>query len=140
MPRITQMHLKTEQSLVAIKGMKSFKNDIIKPANIVDEELITSEWDEIQRILASIARKDVSQSTIIKKLSSYSRKNKTLKALIEFDRIIMSIYMLRYIDDLQLRKNVHRALNGSVNILWSFDHYKKNNLNFTKYTSFLYVF
>ncbi|WP_119344631.1 Tn3 family transposase [Facilibium subflavum] len=50
-------------------------------------------------------------STIIKKLSSYSRKNKTLKALIEFDRIIMSIYMLRYIDDLQLRRNVHRALN-----------------------------
>ncbi|WP_440652076.1 Tn3 family transposase, partial [Cysteiniphilum sp. 19S12-1] len=61
--------------------------------------------------MASIARKDVSQSTIIKKLSSYSRKNRTLKALIEFDKIIMSIYMLKYIDDIQLRRNVHRALN-----------------------------
>ncbi|WP_440651940.1 Tn3 family transposase [Cysteiniphilum sp. 19S12-1] len=111
MPRITQMHLKAEQSLVAFKDMKGFKNDIIKPSSIIDEELITSEWDEIQRILASIARKDVSQSTIIKKLSSYSRKNRTLKALIEFDKIIMSIYMLRYIDDIQLRRNVHRALN-----------------------------
>lgn len=85
--------------------------EILLPSSIIDEELITSEWDEIQRILASIARKDVSQSTIIRKLSSYSRKNRTLKALIEFDKIIMGIYMLKYIDDIQLRRNVHRALN-----------------------------
>ena len=111
MPRITQMHLKTEQALTAFKDMKTFKNDVIKPANTIDEELIISEWNEIQRILASIARKDVYQSTIIKKLSSYTRKNRTLRALIEFDKIIMSIYMLKYIDDIQLRRNVHRALN-----------------------------
>ena len=89
----------------------AISSDFIKPSYTIDEELIISEWDEIQRILASIAKKDTSQSTIIKKLSSYSRKNRTLRALIEFDKIVMSIYVLRYIDDIQLRRNVHRVLN-----------------------------
>lgn len=62
-------------------------------------------------LLVSIARKDTTQSTIIHKLSSYSRKNRTLKALIQFDKIIMSLYILKYIDDIQLRRNIHRALN-----------------------------
>ena len=111
MPRMPSINLKAEHSLGAFKGTKSFKNDLIKPSHIIDEELIISEWDEIQRIVASIAKKDTSQSAIIKKLSSYSRKNRTLKALIEFDKIVMSIYVLKYIDDIQLRRNVHRALN-----------------------------
>ncbi len=41
----------------------------------------------------------------------YSQTNSTLKALIEFDKIIMSIYMLKYIDDVEMRRCVHRALN-----------------------------
>ena len=77
----------------------------------MNTKLIISEWDNIKRIMASVARKDVAQSTIIRKLSSYSKKNRTLKALIEFDRIIMSIYILKYVDDIQLRQRVHRALN-----------------------------
>ncbi|NQY62223.1 MAG: Tn3 family transposase, partial [Alteromonadaceae bacterium] len=55
------------------------------------------EWDKILRILASLVLKETSQSTIIRKSSSYSSKNPTLNALIEFDKIIMSIYMLNYI-------------------------------------------
>lgn len=78
---------------------------------LILQSIIIGEWDEIQRIVVSIAKKDTSQSTIIKKLSFYSRKNRTLKALIEFDKIVMSIYVLRYIDDIQLCRNVHRALN-----------------------------
>jgi len=43
--------------------------------------------------------KETSQSTVIRKLSSYTQTNSTLKALIEFDKIIMSIYMLKYIHE-----------------------------------------
>lgn len=111
MPRITKINEKADTSLVAFAGTKIFKNDLIKPADTVNTKLIISEWDNIKRIMASLARKDVAQSTIIRKLSSYSKKNRTLKALIEFDRIIMSIYILKYVDDVQLRQRVHRALN-----------------------------
>nr|WP_269447758.1 Tn3 family transposase [Legionella fallonii] len=77
----------------------------------MSQQLIIDEWDNILRIIASIAMKETSQSTVIRKLSSYTKTNSTLKALIEFDKIIMSIYMLKYIDDVEMRRCVHRALN-----------------------------
>ena len=35
----------------------------------------------IQRIMASLAQKDITQATIVRKLSSYARQNQTKKAL-----------------------------------------------------------
>ena len=111
MPRFTKFYDKANDHLVAFKSFKSYKNDLIKPAHFINKELIINEWDNIRRIMVSLARKEASQSCIIRKLSSYAKKNNTLKALVEYDKIIMSIYMLKYIDDIELRRNVHRALN-----------------------------
>ena len=55
--------------------------------------------------------KETTQAIVVRKLSSYKRTNPTLKALIEFDKIIMSLYLLDYIDDPDMRSNVHRSLN-----------------------------
>ena len=65
----------------------------------------------MQRIIVSLGMKTTTQSTIIKKLSSYPRKNRTKKALWEFDNIIRSLYILNYIDSITLRQNVQKALN-----------------------------
>ena len=110
-PRFTKINLKADKNLVAFKGMQVFNNDLIKPANYVNKQLIIDEWNNIQRILASLANKNSSQSTIVRKLSSFSKKNKTLKALIELDKIILSIYMLKYINSIDMRRSVHRVLN-----------------------------
>ena len=48
---------------------------------------------------------------IVGKLSAYARKNKTRRALWEYDNIIRSLYLLDYIDSPPLRRNVQRALN-----------------------------
>ena len=74
-------------------------------------KLIEEEWDNIQRIIASLAIKTTTQSTIIKKLASYTRNNRTQQAIIEYDKIIKSIYILEYIDSPSLRRNVQKALN-----------------------------
>ena len=42
---------------------------------------------------------------------AYARKNKTRRALWEYDNIIRSLYLLDYVDSVPLRQNVHRALN-----------------------------
>ena len=73
--------------------------------------MIEEEWDNIQRIIASLALKTTSQSTIIKKLSSYTRNNRTHQALIEYDKILKTLYILEYIDSPSLRRNVQKALN-----------------------------
>ena len=49
-------------------------------------------------------------ANIVKKLSSY-KSNDTLKALIELDKIVMSLYIIDYIDDEEMQSNVHRSLN-----------------------------
>jgi TnpA family transposase len=39
------------------------------------------EWENIQRIMLSLALKTTTQSIIVRKLSAYARKNKTKSAL-----------------------------------------------------------
>jgi hypothetical protein len=73
--------------------------------------LIVKEWPNIQRIMASLAQKDVTQATVVRKLSSYARQNQTKKALWELDNIRRTIYILDFIDDHTLRQSVQKALN-----------------------------
>ncbi len=94
MPRFTKINRKADKNLVAFKKPSEYSKFLIKPSKKISKQLIIDEWDNILRIIASIAMKETSQSTVIRKLSSYTQANSTLKALIEFDKIIMSIYML----------------------------------------------
>lgn len=84
---------------------------MVKPLFQVNKKLIIREWDNIQRIIASLLLGETSQHLIVSKLSSYKRKNQTKYALWEYDKILMSIYMLQFIDEPELRRNVRRALN-----------------------------
>jgi TnpA family transposase len=84
---------------------------MIKPSRKTYEDLIEKEWPNVQRIMASLAQKDVTQPTIIRKLNSYARQNQTKKALWELDNICQSIYTLDFIDDVTLRQSVQKALN-----------------------------
>ncbi len=111
MPRFTHLPKKAAKNLVCFENPDVFKENLIKPSSKVNSALIIKEWDNILRILASLAMKETTQAIVVKKLASYKLNNPTLKALIEFDKIIMSLYMLDYIDDPDMRSNVHRSLN-----------------------------
>ncbi len=111
MPRFTHLPKKAAKNLVCFENPAVFSEYLIKPSSKVNSDLIIKEWDNILRILASLAMKETTQAVVIKKLASYKLSNPTLKALIEFDKIIMSLYMLDYIDDPDMRSNVHRSLN-----------------------------
>jgi TnpA family transposase len=111
MPRFTKINTRTNKSLVSFMDKSSYKDCLVRPSHKINKQLIMKEWDNILHILASLAMKETSQSIIIRKLSSYTKQNNTLKALIEFDKVIMSIYMLKYIDDNKVRQRVYRALN-----------------------------
>lgn len=61
--------------------------------------------------MVSLALKNTTQSTIIRKLGSYSRTNRTKQALWEYNNIVRTEYILRYLNSKQLRRNVQKALN-----------------------------
>jgi len=53
----------------------------------------------------------MTQSILIRKLCALPIHNRTRKAIFEFDRLIRSIYTLRYLLDPQMQRNVHRSQN-----------------------------
>jgi TnpA family transposase len=81
----------------------------------INSRLVIEEWPNLLRIFVSLAFKTTTQSIIVGKLNAYARKNKTRRALWEYDHIIRSIYLLDYIDSPPLRQHVQRALNRGEN-------------------------
>ncbi|MDV3450590.1 Tn3 family transposase [Bacillus safensis] len=110
-PRYKDIHEKVSSSLYGFKHPSQYGDVLIKPVRKINTKLIMEEWENIQRIMLSLALKTTTQSVIVRKLSSYTRKNKTKRALWEYDNIIKSLYFLLYIDSLTVRRNVQRALN-----------------------------
>ena len=110
MPRFTKLDEKAKINLVSFDKIEIYEKYTVKPSKQVNAKLIIKEWDNILRILTTLGLKKNTQSHIVRKLSSY-KSNDTLRALVELNKIIISLYILDYIDDEQIRKNVHRSLN-----------------------------
>lgn len=114
-PRYRDIYDKVNQSLYGFQHPSQYGDVLLKPIRKINTALIREEWENIQRIILSLALKTTTQSIIVGKLSAYERKNKTRRALWEYDNIIRSLYLLDYIDSPPLRQNVHRALNRGEN-------------------------
>ena len=106
---------KRKNIIYSFSHPNKYKSSLIKPTRKINKKLIVEEWDNIQRILVSLALKNTIQSVIVRKLSSYARSNRTKRALWELDNIIKSFHNLNYIDDINLRQNIQKALNRGEN-------------------------
>jgi TnpA family transposase len=109
-PRYRDLHKKMD-TLVGARHPDEHDGFLIKPSRKTYDRLIEKEWPNIQRIMASLAQKDVTQATIVRKLTSYARQNQTKKALWELENICRTLYILEFIDDVELRQCVQKALN-----------------------------
>lgn len=114
-PRYQDIYEKVTQSLYGFKHPSQYGDVLIKPIRKLNTTLILDEWENLQRILLSLALKTTTQSIIVSKLSAYPRKNKTKRALWEYDNIIRSLYLLDYLDSPPLRQHVQQALNRGEN-------------------------
>jgi len=66
-PRYRDLH-KRIASLVGFQHPNHYSHYLIQPARKTFDALIVKEWPNIQRILASLAQKDVTQATVVRKL------------------------------------------------------------------------
>lgn len=83
--------------------------------NYINLKIIEDNWDEILRFLATIKLKYSDASQIFKRLSSYGKKHRLYQALREFGKIVKTIFLLRYIDELELRQMIEKQLNKIEN-------------------------
>lgn len=109
-PRIKGLKRATLYGFYARKMYESQGFKII-PDRYINEDLIIKEWDNIMRLIATIKLGHCTASQVFKRLSSYSKQNPLYCALKEFDRIIKTIFILKYIDDVELRQSIEKQLN-----------------------------
>ncbi|MEZ5836617.1 MAG: Tn3 family transposase [Geminicoccaceae bacterium] len=63
------------------------------------------------RLVATIKLKETSASDIFRRLNSHSRQHSLYRAMKAFGQIIKSLFILRYLDDLELRQAIEKQLN-----------------------------
>lgn len=109
-PRFTDMEDQLAE-LYCADDPGQYEKCLIQPVGQIDRQIIVSEKPNIDQIVATLGLKEMTQGTLIRKLCSYTAPNPTRRAIFEFDKIIRSIYTLRYLSDPQLERNVHRSQN-----------------------------
>lgn len=109
-PHFTDLN-KQLQELYCTRDLSAYKNCLIQPVGRIDLDLISREKNNLDRIVATLGLKEMTQGTLVRKLCTYSTTNPTRQALFEYDRLVRSIYTLKYLRDPQLERNIRRSQN-----------------------------
>jgi TnpA family transposase len=110
-PRIKDISSVSLVSFSQIIGDLENKEYSVLPNHYINTDLITNNWDSILRLITTIKLREHRASTIIKRLSSYTRQHPLLSAIKEFGKIIKSSFILEYIDSVELRQVIEKQLN-----------------------------
>lgn len=109
-PRFTSLQAQLPH-LYCANDLAQYESYPLSPAGRIDRRMIAAEQENIDRIVATLGLKEMSQSTLVRKLCALPPHNPTRKAVFEFDKLVRSIYTLDYIRDPQLQRDVHRSQN-----------------------------
>jgi TnpA family transposase len=85
------------------------------PDGYIKTPLIEPHWDEILRFIATIKLKETTASQLFRRLNSYAKHHPLYQALKEFGKILKSDFLLRFIDDVELRQAIEKQLNKGEN-------------------------
>jgi hypothetical protein len=109
-PRFTDLDAQLKE-LYCAYDPALYEKCLIRPVNQIDLQAVVDQKANIDQIVATLGLKEMTQATLIRKLWAYTAPNPTRRAIFEFDRLVRSIYTLRYLRDPQLEGNVHRSQN-----------------------------
>lgn len=110
MPRFTNLQTQLKH-LYCSGDLTNYEKFLIQPVGKIDRALIESEQAPFDQIVATLGLKEMTQSTLVRKLCALPQQNRTRKAIFEYDKLVRSIYTLRYLRDPQMQRDVHRSQN-----------------------------
>jgi TnpA family transposase len=79
----------------------------------VDWELIETMLPDMLRVVVSIRTGAILPSDVLRRMNSHSRKNRLYFAFRELGRVVRTLFLLRYISDLELRHVIQTATTKS---------------------------
>jgi TnpA family transposase len=109
-PRFTDLEEQLKE-LYCADDPALYEKCLVRPIGQIDRQAIVDEKANIDQIVATLGLKEMTQGTLIRKLCTYTAPNPTRRAIFEFDKLIRSLYTLRYLRDPQMQRNVHRSQN-----------------------------
>lgn len=109
-PRFTNLNSQLKE-LYCADDPALYEKCLIRPVGQIDQQVIVDEQPNVDQIIATLGLKEMTQGTLIRKLCTYTAPNPTRRAIFEFDKLIRSIYTLRYLRDPQRERNAHRSQN-----------------------------
>lgn len=77
----------------------------------VDWELLETHWRDLLQVVLSIKAGKVLPSTLLRKLGNNSHKNRLYRAFRELGRAVRTVFLLKYISDIQLREQITATTN-----------------------------
>lgn len=134
-PVFALAHLLGIQLMPRIRGIKDlilyrpdarYRYDNINGlfSNSIDWKLIKTHLHDMMRVAVSVKTGKITASTILRRLGTYSRKNKLYFAFRELGKVLRTMFLLNYISDVELRRVIHAATNKSEQLngflKWSF--------------------
>ncbi len=84
-----------------------------KKHDVIDWKLIETHLTDMLRVVLSIKAGKFTASTILRKLGTYSRKNRLYQAFSELGRAIRTGFLMEYLGSQELRSSIQGALNKS---------------------------
>lgn len=94
-----------------VSDLSHYSHFLVPPVGQINKQIILKEKENMDRIVASLASKEIIQSTLVRKLCSLSTQNATRQAVEEYDKLIQTIYILKCILDPKIQANSHRSQN-----------------------------
>ncbi|HNB22588.1 MAG TPA: Tn3 family transposase, partial [Candidatus Melainabacteria bacterium] len=87
--------------------------DALFASEQIDWKLIETMLPDMLRVALSVKAGKITPSAILRRLATYSRKNKLYFAFRELGRVIRTKFLLRYISDIDVRRIISVATNKS---------------------------
>jgi TnpA family transposase len=77
----------------------------------IQRQLIVEHWDDLLRLAGSLKFGHATASLVLRRLHAARRHGSLARAVVEYGRLVRTIFVLRYLADIQLRRRIGRQLN-----------------------------
>ena len=80
-------------------------------SDTIDWQLIEDHWPDLLQVALSIKAGTISSAQLLRRLGSYSRRNRLYQAFRELGRVVRTIFLLEFLNDAKLREQITATTN-----------------------------
>src|SRR5579859_1165829 len=80
-------------------------------SDTIDWQLIQDHWPDLMQVALSIKAGTISSAQLLRRLGSYSRRNRLYQAFRELGRVVRTVFLLEFLNDAKLREQITATTN-----------------------------